>query len=205
MVVVHYTGMRGRADALERLCDPQAAVSAHYLIDTDGTVLRLVPEARRAWHAGAGAWGAVGDVNSHSVGIELVNTGDQPFAAPQMAALEGVLAGVLDRWAIPPERVIGHACMAPQRKADPGPRFDWRRLARAGLSVWPEGPAQAAQEGFRADARRFGYPDAPLEAVLAAFRGRFRPGATGPLCADDAGIVAQLARRWPVDPAPGAA
>ncbi|MBK5928570.1 N-acetylmuramoyl-L-alanine amidase [Rhodobaculum claviforme] len=199
MVVVHFTGMRGCADALARLCDPAAEVSAHYLIDSGGTVLRLVPEALRAWHAGAGAWGAVGDVNSRSIGIELVNPGDVPFAAPQMAALEGVLAGILARWSVPPERVIGHACMAPERKVDPGPRFDWRRLARAGLSVWPEGAGAADPAGFAADARRFGYPRAAPDAVLAAFRARFRPRATGPVSEADAGIMAALARRWPVD------
>jgi N-acetylmuramoyl-L-alanine amidase len=202
LVVLHYTAMRGRDDALARLCDPAAEVSAHYLIDAGGAVYALVPEARRAWHAGAGGWGPVRDVNSRSLGIELVNPGDAPFAAAQMDALEALLADLLSRWTIPPERVIGHACMAPERKADPGPRFDWRRLARQGLSVWPEaacGTEAADPAAFAAAARAFGYPEAAPEALLAAFRARFRPRATGPLAAQDMALLRDLAHRWPVD------
>jgi N-acetylmuramoyl-L-alanine amidase len=157
-----------------------------------------VPEALRAWHAGAGEWGGVSDVNSRSVGIELANGGAEPFAARQMAALEGLLAGVMARWGIRPERVIGHSDMAPARKGDPGARFDWRRLARGGLSVWPEA-GEAEPGGFVAAARAFGYPDAPEEVLLGALRLRFRPWARGPLDRVDAGIAADLARRFPVD------
>ena len=198
LVVIHFTAMATCDAALERLCDPLAEVSAHYLIDTDGTVLLLVPEAARAWHAGAGSWGGRGDVNSRSIGIELANRGDEPFAAPQMAALEGVLAGVLARWSLPPQAVIGHSDMAPDRKGDPGPRFDWRRLALMGLSVWPD-PAEPGD--FAADLACFGYPDLPEAALLAAFRLRFRPWAKGPLDATDRALAADLARRFPVDAA----
>jgi N-acetylmuramoyl-L-alanine amidase len=138
LVVIHYTAMASCAEALERLCDPVAEVSAHYLIDTDGTLLSLVEEASRAWHAGAGEWAGRGDVNSRSIGIELANTGSQPFPAPQMRALETLLAGILDRWSLPLQAVIGHSDMAPDRKGDPGPRFDWRGLAWQGLSIWPD-------------------------------------------------------------------
>jgi N-acetylmuramoyl-L-alanine amidase len=134
LVVIHYTAMASAEAACARLCDPDAEVSAHYLIDYDGQVTALVDEAMRAWHAGAGAWGAITDVNSHSIGIELQNTGAEPFPEPQMAALEGLLAGVMARWAIGPEGVIGHADCAPGRKVDPGPRFDWARLAFSGLA-----------------------------------------------------------------------
>lgn len=199
MVVLHYTAMRGLEDALDRLCDPQAAVSAHYVIGTDGTVFALVPEALRAWHAGVGGWGAVEDVNSRSIGVELVNPGTAPFPGPQMAALEMLLPGILQRWNVPPERVIGHACMAPERKDDPGPRFDWRRLARQGLAIWPDAASDADPAGFTEDARRFGYPAADAGRLLAAFRARFRPWADGPLSPADAGVMAELARRWPVD------
>jgi N-acetylmuramoyl-L-alanine amidase len=202
LVVLHYTGMRGRDDALERLCDPAAEVSAHYLIDAGGLVHALVPEERRAWHAGAGGWGDVRDVNSRSLGIELVNPGDAPFAAAQMDALEALLADLLARWAIPPERVIGHACMAPERKADPGPRFDWRRLARHGLAVWPEvrgTEADADAPAFAEAARAFGYPPAAPDALLAAFRSRFRPRASGPLMPADVATLRALAQSWPVD------
>ncbi len=128
--------------ALARLRDPAAEVSAHYLLAEDGRVWQLVEETRRAWHAGRSHWAGEDDVNSASIGIELANPGigaaAHPFPEPQMAALETLLRGVVARWGIRPERVVGHACVAPGRKVDPGPRFDWRRLARRGLAVWAE-------------------------------------------------------------------
>ncbi len=203
--MLHYTAMAGAADSLARLCDPAAEVSAHYLLAETGEVLPLVPEERRAWHAGAGRWGAVTDVNSRSIGIELQNRGDHPFAAPQMAALERLLDGLLSRWSIPPERVIGHSDLAPARKADPGPRFDWRRLARAGLSVWPQ-EAEADPAALLPALRAFGYdPALPAELLLRAFRLRFRPWASGPADARDAGMAQDLARRFPVDRDPAGA
>ncbi|MDZ4089183.1 MAG: N-acetylmuramoyl-L-alanine amidase [Tabrizicola sp.] len=198
LVVLHYTAMPSCAAALDRLCDPAAEVSAHYLIDGDGTVLSLVEEAARAWHAGAGEWSGADDVNSRSIGIELANTGRDPFAEPQMTALERLLAGILDRHALPPKAVIGHSDMAPDRKGDPGPRFDWRRLALQGLSVWPE----LAEPGdFRADLRAFGYPDTAPETLLSAFRLRFRPWACGPVDDTDRALAAGL-RRFAVDGTP---
>jgi N-acetylmuramoyl-L-alanine amidase len=190
LVVLHYTAMPTCADALARLCDPAAEVSAHYLIDADGTVLCLVEERMRAWHAGAGGWVGRGDVNSRSIGIELANPGDQPFPEAQMRALEHLLADILNRHALPPRSVIGHSDMAPDRKGDPGPRFDWRRLALQGLSVWPT-PAKPGD--FLADLARFGYPDAGPEPLLAAFRLRFRPWAKGPLDDQDRAVAAGLA------------
>lgn len=127
--------MESSAAALDRLRDPGSEVSAHYLIDYSGEVMSLVAEEMRAWHAGVGAWGEVEDVNSHSIGIELQNTGAEPFPEPQMVALQGLLAGILGRWAISPAHVIGHSDCAPGRKVDPGPRFDWARLARLGLAT----------------------------------------------------------------------
>lgn len=199
LIVLHYTAMESCAAARARLCDPAHEVSAHWLIDTDGRAEALVDESRRAWHAGAGAWGAVTDVNSASIGIELQNSGAQPFAEPQMAALERLLADLRDRWSIPAHRVIAHSDMAPTRKSDPGPRFDWCRLARQGLSVWPAAGATADPAAFLPSLRAFGYPDAAPDALLTAFRLRFRPWATGPLSPFDAGAAADLARRFPVD------
>jgi N-acetylmuramoyl-L-alanine amidase len=218
LIVLHYTAMPTCAEALARLCDPAAEVSAHYLIDRDGTRLSLVAEDRRAWHAGAGAWGGRGDVNSRSIGVELVNAGNEPFAQAQMAALERLLADLLTRHDLPPGAVIGHSDMAPDRKGDPGPRFDWRRLAHLGLSVWPDPtkalpprPSPPRAEGadrsvttFLADLRAFGYPDAAPETLLTAFRLRFRPWANGPLDATDVAVAAGL-RRFRVDGSPGAA
>lgn len=203
LVVLHFTGMQGLDAALERLCDPAVEVSAHYLIATDGRVFALVPEPARAWHAGAGSWGGHGDVNSRSIGIELDNPGDRPFSEPQMTALEDLLAGVMARWRIAPQGVIGHADMAPERKHDPGSRLDWRRLALAGLSVWPDTQAADGAGGwsaFLAAAARFGYPaDARREAVLAAFRARFRPWVRGVLDTGDVAAARDLAARYGID------
>lgn len=196
LVVIHYTAMESCAASRARLCDPVAEVSAHWLIDLDGTAEQLVDETRRAWHAGAGAWGAVTDVNSHSIGIELQNAGNHPFPAPQMAALENLLTAILTRWDIPPQCVIAHSDMAPERKSDPGPRFDWRRLARQGLSVWPA-QAEADPAAFLPALHRFGYPEAAPEALLTAFRLRFAPWARGPVSGSDAGAACDLAARFP--------
>lgn len=214
LIVLHYTAMATAAAACERLCDPAAEVSAHYVIGAGGAIWELVPEDRRAWHAGAGTWGGAGDVNSRSIGIELANRGDHPFAAAQMLALEELLADVMARWSIPAHGVIAHSDMAPGRKSDPGPRFDWRRLARLGLSVWPQRdlavPVDAAQ--FARDAARFGYPACSPDLLLAVVRLRFRPWADGPLDGVDCALMADLAARWPagpcnpaVDPAPAPA
>ncbi|KMW58456.1 N-acetylmuramoyl-L-alanine amidase [Candidatus Rhodobacter oscarellae] len=206
IVVIHYTAMASAEKARDWLCNPEAEVSAHYLIGKDGAVWHMVAEEMRAWHAGAGAWGAVTDVNSRSIGIELDNGGAEPFSEPLMAALEALLAGIMQRWSIVPERVIAHSDLAPGRKIDPGPRFDWDRLARQGLAVsaaagassGPDGPSSAA--AFAQNAAQLGYTaDAPEEAILAAFRLRHRPGAEGPLDNVDTALVMDLARRFPVD------
>lgn len=220
MVVLHYTAMQSAEAALTRLCDPVCEVSAHYLICPKGRVWRMVAEEMRAWHAGAGAWGDVTDVNSRSIGIELSNAGDHPFAEPQMAALEALLGAIMTRWEIGAHRVIGHSDMAPARKIDPGVRFDWRRLARRGLSVWPDPKGapefqsepkpkplpKSAWEAFLRDAARFGYrrPDVAGEPcaealLLDAFRQRFRPWAAGqgaPLDGADCAAMADLAARY---------
>jgi N-acetylmuramoyl-L-alanine amidase len=182
LVVLHYTAMPTAEAALARLCDPAAEVSAHYLIAEDGRVWRLVDEAARAWHAGAGSWRGRDDVNSRSIGIELANPGPiaefPPYPESQMAALERLLDAVMARWRIGPGGVIGHSDMAPGRKADPGPKFDWRRLARGGRALWPEprGDGPADWPTFRAAAEAAGYgPDAATAAVLAAVRLRLRP------------------------------
>lgn len=134
LIVLHYTAMKSAQAACARLCDPAAEVSAHYLVDYDGAVMSLVAEDRRAWHAGAGGWGDIADVNSHSIGIELQNDGAEPFGERQMAALEELMRGIMARWGIGPEGVIGHEHCAPGRKSDPGARFDWARLVRQGLA-----------------------------------------------------------------------
>ena len=199
IIVIHFTAMESCEEARARLCDPAAEVSVHWLISERGELDALVDEAMRAWHAGAGEWAGITDVNSHSIGIELANRGNHPFPEPQMAALEGLLRGIMARWGIAPHRVIGHSDMAPGRKSDPGGRFDWRRLARGGVSVWPGDQSAAGSRGFIEDAQRFGYPDLGADLVLRAFRLRFRPAAIGPLDTVDARMAADLAQRFPVD------
>lgn len=188
LIVLHYTAMPSAEAALERLCDPAAEVSAHYLICRSGRVFRLVAEAQRAWHAGHGEWQGQADVNSRSIGIELDNMGDCPFSAPLMQALETLLPGIMQRWSIPAGGVIGHSDMAPGRKQDPGPRFDWARLARQGLAA-PAGKAAVADAtpaGFRARARAAGFTaDVDDDTLLGAVRLRYRPHGTGPLCPAD--------------------
>ncbi|MFY0309589.1 N-acetylmuramoyl-L-alanine amidase [Leisingera sp. D0M16] len=189
LIVLHYTAMKGAQAALERLCDPAAEVSAHYLIGADGTLWQMVAEEHRAWHAGAGEWRGQDDINSRSIGIELDNLGAHPFSAPQMAALEELMRGVMQRWSIPAAGVIGHSCMAPGRKFDPGPRFDWERLARQGLAadaVNGKAPQHSSFEHFRKAAAVAGFTaTADDEALLAAVRLRFRPWARGPLSPAD--------------------
>lgn len=188
LIVLHYTAMDGARAALDRLCDPDVEVSAHYLIGACGTVWHMVEEDMRAWHAGAGEWAGMDDINSRSVGIELDNRGDHPFAEPQMAALERLLPGIMARWGIGPRGVIGHSDMAPGRKSDPGPRFDWVRLARQGLATaaGTGGDRAGDTSRFRERARRAGFTaDVPDDLLLRAVRLRFRPWGRGPLCAAD--------------------
>ncbi len=183
MVVLHYTGMRDAQSAIQRLRDPEARVSAHYLIAEDGQILRLVDEENRAWHAGQSYWRGVHGVNGCSVGIEIVNPGHEfgyrPFTEEQMEALIPLLAGIVERHAVPPANVVGHSDVAPARKQDPGELFDWARLARHHLAVprptrdlvdphWTDG-------GFLLALERFGYDVRDGHAATIAFQRRFRP------------------------------
>jgi len=197
LIVLHYTAMASAKTACKTLCNPETEVSAHYLISSKGQIEQLVAEEMRAWHAGAGQWGEITDVNSHSIGIELDNLGIHGFAEPQMAALERLLPRIMQRWSIPPQNVIAHSDFAPHRKIDPGPRFDWKRLARQGLAIWPD--AEAAEGDWAESAIRFGYPvmalpvvDDPKSACFKAFRSRFRPWANGPEDAEDRRIMSRL-------------
>ncbi|HKW53071.1 MAG TPA: N-acetylmuramoyl-L-alanine amidase [Stellaceae bacterium] len=190
MLILHYTGMQSAAAALDRLCSPAAKVSAHYLIDEDGTVWRLVAEERRAWHAGVSSWRGRRDINGASIGIELVNPGHEfgyrPFPEAQMAALEALGRDIIGRRPIPPSHVLGHSDVAPQRKSDPGELFDWPRLARAGIGLWPDFTALPPPAAGIADVQRqlaaigYGTPqsgaeDAQTAQVIAAFQRHFRP------------------------------
>ncbi|WP_343609803.1 N-acetylmuramoyl-L-alanine amidase [Novosphingobium sp.] len=183
MVVLHYTGMKSAQDALDRLCDPAAEVSAHYLIEEDGTVHRLVAEDKRAWHAGRSYWRGITDVNSASIGIELVNPGHtlgyRPFPEAQMEALIPLLAGIMARHNIAPANVVGHSDVAPVRKIDPGELFEWEVLARYGLALaTPKPRIRLLHENpgaFFLSLERFGYDVADGRAAITAFQRRFRP------------------------------
>ena len=195
MLLLHYTGMRSGAEALARMCDPAAEVSAHYCIEEDGRVFRLVPEARRAWHAGASAWAGLERVNACSIGIELVNPGHdwgyRPFPEPQMQSLIALAKDILARHPIPAARVLGHSDVAPQRKEDPGELFDWARLAAEGIGLWPEETQpqdvpvslqeiQASLQAVGYAVARHGRLDDETRAVIRAFQRHFRQeGVTG--------------------------
>lgn len=195
LIVLHYTGMADTAEARARLCDPLAQVSAHWLVHEDGRAEALVPEDRRAWHAGAGSWQGREDVNSRSIGIEIANPGDRPFPLRQMDGVVALLRGIMARWGIGPAGVIAHSDMAPGRKIDPGSRFDWQRLAREGLALpGGEGPDLPLDTSLS----RIGYPPVDTATRLAAFRLRFRPWGQGAEDAADrrcaAFVAASVAR-----------
>lgn len=191
-LVLHYTGMANGAVALARLTDPDAKVSAHYLVEEDGAVFALVAESKRAWHAGVSAWAGRRRLNDVSIGIEIVNPGHgyglKPFPAPQIEAVRALCRDILDRRAIPPERVLAHSDIAPTRKLDPGEFFPWEDLAAAGVGLWPDIGRQR-RPGLRPEViqaqrmlARWGYPvaetgalDAQTAAAVAAFQRRYRP------------------------------
>jgi len=190
MLVLHYTGMASAEAAIERLCNRDAKVSAHYLVEENGNMWRLVPEARRAFHAGVSCWEGESNLNAVSLGIEVVNPGHEwgyrPFPDAQMLAVERLCRDLVSRYAIPAHRILGHSDIAPERKSDPGELFDWPRLACAGIGIWPppaidsargRGVAVIAPAAALADLATIGYCVASntQTAVLAAFQRRFRP------------------------------
>ncbi len=180
MLVLHYTGMPDAQAALDRLTDPATKVSTHYLIEDGGRVWRLVPEEKRAWHAGTSYWAGERDINAVSIGVELHNPGHEfgyrPFPEAQMRALEEIARDILSRHPIPRHRVLGHSDVAPARKQDPGELFDWERLARVGIGCWPPQPAPAVEpDAVGATLARIGYDVGDQRLALAAFQRHFRP------------------------------
>lgn len=183
MLVVHYTGMKTADEAIARLCDPAAEVSAHYVIDRKGCVYALVPEEKRAWHAGVSFWAGKAGVNARSIGIELVNPGHefgyQPFSDDQIDSLTELAGEILSRHPIPPKAVVGHSDVAPARKADPGELFPWAKLASAGIGRWPA-VRMSVSPRPSGDLALYGYGLPPVcdvspEAVISAFQRHFRP------------------------------
>ena len=197
MLVLHYTGMQTGEAALARLRDPDAKVSSHYLVEEDGRVFRLVPEARRAWHAGVSFWQGESDCNGASIGIEIVNPGHEfgyrPFPDPQIEAVIALAADIRTRWTIPDGRIVGHCDIAPDRKRDPGELFPWKRLAQSGHGLWAEpraAPGSVLAQGdegsgvyiLQSGLARLGYDcartgefDAATAAIVTAFQRHWRP------------------------------
>ena len=197
ILLMHYTGMTDALEAVDRLGDPKARVSAHYVISEAGEVYQLAEESARCWHAGVSEWRGLPDVNSRSIGIEIANHGHEhgyrPFPEAQMRAVIGLSKAILGRWTIPPRNVIGHSDIAPLRKEDPGELFDWPRLAREGIGLWPfgvtaasaptlgRGDSGSAMRSLQRDLRRYGWPcpetgrfDAATEKTVIAFQRHFR-------------------------------
>jgi N-acetylmuramoyl-L-alanine amidase len=198
ILLLHYTGMDSTEAALARLCDPGAEVSCHWLIDEDGTIHRLVDEERRAWHAGASFWAGARDINSRSIGIELVNPGHdlgyRPFPPAQMTALAELARGILARHQIPPHRVLAHSDVAPERKQDPGELFDWAWLAEQGIGLWPAPDAGPDST----DLARIGYENGDAASVI-AFQRHWRPSRVdGVLDAETRSRIAQITRAIPL-------
>jgi N-acetylmuramoyl-L-alanine amidase len=199
ILLLHYTGMAATARAIERLSEPSARVSSHYVVDERGDILQLVPEARRAWHAGVSSWEGIADINSHSVGIEIGNPGHSfgypDFPDAQIAAVIALSADIVARHRILPERVLAHSDVAPWRKRDPGEKFPWHRLFEAGIGAWavaapPAGDAAALGPGagsrkvaqLQAALRRYGYAieetgcyDEDTVTIVTAFQRHYRP------------------------------
>jgi N-acetylmuramoyl-L-alanine amidase len=184
VLVMHYTGMKTAEAALHRLCDPEAKVSSHYTVDEDGTIYRHVAEDRRARHAGVSWWAGAKDINSTSIGIEIVNPGHEwgyrAFPMEQIDAVIALSKDILSRHAIPPHNVVAHSDVAPDRKEDPGELFPWQHLAAAGIGLWPKTSHAVLPISYERALRRYGYgiqPDAPatLEQATVAFQRHFRP------------------------------
>ncbi len=181
MLVLHYTGMKTAQDALDRLCDANAKVSAHYVVDEDGTIYRLVAESERAWHAGVSSWRGNTNINQRSIGIEIVNPGHEfgyrPFPKAQMESVAQLCKGILARHPIPPRNVVAHSDVAPARKDDPGELFDWAWLAGEGVGVFPSfsSPSPLVGEGGERELGVYGYETIIPEKTILAFQRHFRP------------------------------
>lgn len=191
MIVLHYTGMSSLPEVLDKLTDKSSELSAHFVVDVDGRIFQLVAENDRAWHAGVSNWQGQRDVNSRSIGIEIMNNGQTPFTPEQMASVLSICKTMMAKHNIPAHHIVGHSDVAPGRKIDPGPLFPWGLLARYDIGIYPEPTlgdyfAAAGKKGdlayIRSMLARIGYgndysPNAtpPLRDIVAAFQSRFEP------------------------------
>nr|HIL74870.1 N-acetylmuramoyl-L-alanine amidase [Rhodospirillales bacterium] len=184
ILVFHYTGMPKPAQALERMCDPDVKVSAHYLIDKDGQLFQLISEEKRAWHAGISSWRNNYNINDRSIGIELANPGHefgyQKFPTRQIDTLIEIAKDIIKRHPVPARNIIGHSDIAPARKKDPGEFFDWHKLALKGIGYWPESLKteninQINASNFKLALQKYGYDTTDLPATILAFQRHFLP------------------------------
>ena len=202
MLVLHYTGMETGAAAEARLCDPAAEVSAHYVVREDGTIVRMVAEDKRAWHAGVGRWRGMDDINSRSIGIEIVNGGHDfpadngtlpPYPDVQIAAVISLCLAILARHDLDPRNIVGHSDIAPTRKRDPGEHFPWAHLAKAGIGLWPSAP-KASTADLGTLLAEIGYDTADPAAAITAFQRRFLPSGLTGQADDETLALAQAVR-----------
>lgn len=186
LIILHYTGMETVEQALEKLCDPESQVSAHYTVDEDGSIYKHVDEEMRAWHAGHSYWAGENDVNSRSIGIEIVNPGHEwgyrPFTGHQMKSLNELCADIIERNDMDFENVLGHSDVAPTRKQDPGEYFPWHELARHGIGAWPDPSDDDVVKAVGINIERalldYGYdPRVKLRENITAFQRHFVPEA----------------------------
>lgn len=205
LLVLHYTGMKTGQAALERMCDREAGVSAHYMVEEDGRVFQLVAEDKRAWHAGVSSWRGITDVNSASIGIEIVNGGHEyglpDFPDAQIGAVIALCQDILSHQTIRPWDIVGHSDIAPDRKQDPGEKFPWKTLAGQGIGLWPQDSTQTGAERLegRELLNRLGYGAGyALKDCVTAFQRRFRPArVTGELDAETIGLMRSLLQQHP--------
>jgi len=200
-IVLHYTAI-GKEASLDRLCNPIHEVSCHYLIDQKGVCYQLVDDSKRAWHAGKSFWRGLQDINSRSLGIELVNSGDEAYPKTQMESLMILLQDLLAIHKISPQNVLGHSDIAPSRKTDPGKWFDWRLLSENGLAIFPKVslPIDTDKQSFLLDAQRAGFePEATFEQILQAFRSRCRANFEGVFDGYDCALMKEFADIFDVD------
>tara|TARA_Y100001933_G_scaffold59303_1_gene59303 strand:- start:286 stop:972 length:687 start_codon:yes stop_codon:yes gene_type:complete len=200
-IILHYTAMSTKK-SLERLCDPVHEVSCHFLIDMFGTCYQLVDENKRAWHAGKSYWRGYKDLNSRSIGIELVNSGNEQFPEVQIKSLIMLLQHLLEVHKINPKNVLGHSDIAPSRKSDPGKWFNWKKLANYGVALFPEvsAPMGCDKQLFLNQAKRTGFdPDANFEDILRTFRNRCRPNFTGEFDGYDCALMQKFANSFNID------
>ena len=198
MLVLHYTGMADGPSALARLRDPVAQVSAHYMVEEDGQVFALVPEDKRAYQAGKSWWQGDEDLNSRSIGIEIVNGGHAfglpPYPDAQIEVVIELCRGILSRWPIPQNRIVAHSDIAPDRKEDPGERFPWKRLAEAGIGLWPKPQRPEPWMMHDASLGDAGLTVERLQQALAAIG--YKIDVSGRFEETTAAVVRAFQRRW---------